>query len=198
MKVVVGLGNPGREYEGTRHNVGFEVVQVLARRFDAGRAKRKFDAEVAEISVRGERILLLAPQTFMNLSGRSVQKAVEFYQVALPDVLVICDDLNLALGRIRIRTSGSSGGQKGLENIIRQLGTQEFPRLRIGIDQPPGERNAVGYVLGRFGKSERAVMDPAIETAADAAETWSKDGVAVAMNRYNPKDRESDKPKNTE
>lgn len=190
MKVVAGLGNPGREYEGTRHNVGFQVLQTLARRHGGGRPKQKFEAEVVEIVVRNERVLLLAPQTFMNHSGRSVRKAVEFFEVALSDLIVVCDDLNLALGRLRVRTAGSSGGQKGLENIISQLGSPEFPRLRIGIDRPPGGRDAVGYVLGRFGKAEQAIIETACETAADAVETWVGEGVMAAMNRYNSAGKE--------
>ena len=185
MKLVVGLGNPGREYEGTRHNVGFQLLAEMSRRYDGGRPKSKFQAELVEVLVGTERVLLLAPQTFMNLSGSSVQKAIVFYQLPLADLIVVCDDLNLPLGRIRIRTGGSAGGQKGLDNTIRQLGTQEFPRLRIGIDPPPQNRDAVDYVLGRFSKKELEIIGPAVATAANAVETWIREGIEAAMNRYN-------------
>jgi PTH1 family peptidyl-tRNA hydrolase len=185
MKVVVGLGNPGREYEGTRHNVGFLLLRELSLQFGGSRPKEKFDAENVEVVIRGERVLLLAPQTYMNASGRSVKKAADFYQLAPSDLLVACDDLNLPLGKLRLRRSGSSGGQKGLEDIIRHLGTQEFSRLRIGIDAPPAGRDAAAYVLGRFGKSELAAIESALQTAIQAIETWVGEGVETAMNRYN-------------
>src|SRR5216684_2305174 len=128
MKVLVGLGNPGKKYEGTRHNVGFEVVAELAYRHrtsqGATKPKVKFEAEIAELTVAGQKLLLVAPQTFMNASGRSVRQLVDFFQIAASDLLVVCDDINLPLGQLRIRRSGSSGGQKGLENIIQHMGTQ--------------------------------------------------------------------------
>jgi len=191
MKILAGLGNPGREYEGTRHNIGFELLRELAGRYDGPRPKAKFDAEIVEISIGSERLLLLAPQTYMNLSGRSVRKAVDFYQATPADVLVACDDINLPLGRIRLRASGSAGGQKGLADILRQLGTQEVPRLRMGVGSPPAGRDASGYVLGRFGKSEMPVVESMVRAAADAVEVWVREGLAAAMNRYNPAAKDS-------
>ncbi|HTI52220.1 MAG TPA: aminoacyl-tRNA hydrolase [Planctomycetaceae bacterium] len=190
MKLLVGLGNPGKKYDGTRHNVGFEVLTEMAHRHGASRPKTKFEAELAEVMVAGERLLLVAPQTFMNLSGRSVRQVLDFFQLTPADVLVTCDDINLPLGRLRLRKSGSAGGQKGLANILQHLGTEDVPRLRIGVDTPPGGRDAADYVLDRFSKAERAIMDKAVLLAADAVETWLELGISAAMNRYNaPNDK---------
>ena len=185
MKVIVGLGNPGRKYEGTRHNIGFEALKILAERHSGESWKSRFEAETSEIQLCGERALLVAPQTFMNLSGRSVRSVVSFYKTPLSELLIICDDLNLAPGRIRIRTSGSSGGQKGIQNIIDQLGTTEFPRLRIGIGRPSEGMDTVNYVLQTFAKSERPVLEQAVDRAELAIECWSKEGIVTAMSLFN-------------
>lgn len=185
MKIIVGLGNPGRKYAGTRHNIGFEVVRVLAERNAGERWRSRFEAETTEIQVRGERLLLVAPQTFMNLSGRSVRSVVDFFKTPLADLLIICDDLNLDCGRLRIRASGSAGGQKGIQNIIDQLGTPEFPRLRIGIGRPDGGVSTVNYVLQTFAKQERPMMDQAVDRAELAVETWVSEGIEVAMTKFN-------------
>ena len=185
MKVVVGLGNPGLKYAGSRHNVGFEVVAELARRHGASKPKLKYEAELAEAALGSEKVLLVAPQTYMNLSGRSVQPLVDFYQLPLDDLLVVCDDFNLDLGRLRLRPGGSAGGQKGLADIILRLGTEEFPRLRIGIGRPPGRMDSADYVLGRFRKDERQEIEHAVLAAADGVEIWTRDGLAAAMNRVN-------------
>ena len=137
MKMVVGLGNPGQKYNGTRHNVGFDVIAELARRFDVGRPKSKFNGEIAETRIQDEKTILICPLTFMNLSGQTVRAAVDFYKLELADLLVICDDFNLALGRIRLKARGSAGGQNGLDDIIQRLGSKDFSRLRLGIGQPP-------------------------------------------------------------
>lgn len=197
MNVLVGLGNPGRKYDGTRHNVGFDLIAELSRRFGADRPKSRFDAELAEILVGGKRVLLLAPQTFMNASGRSVRQLVDFYQIPLESLLVACDDINLPLGRIRIRPAGSAGGQKGLQDIIRHLGTEAFSRLRIGVGRPPGQMDSADYVLGRFSIREREEIEHAIVQAADAVELWVTSGLGSAMNRFNSppvKNAEEDKP----
>jgi peptidyl-tRNA hydrolase, PTH1 family len=185
MRVVVGLGNPGKKYDGTRHNVGWMVLGELAVRHAAPRPKVKFEAEIAEVSVAGEKLMLVAPQTYMNASGRSVRQLVDFYQILPAQVLVVCDDINLPLAKLRLRRSGSSGGQKGLENVIQQLGTPDVPRLRIGVGQPPNGRDAADFVLDRFGKAELKEVEIAVRTAADAIETWVSDGVDQAMNRFN-------------
>lgn len=185
MKIVVGLGNPGQQYQATRHNVGFDLLDELRRVYFGDATKKKFDAEISEITVAGQRVLLVAPQTFMNNSGFSVQKAVAFYQTPPQDLLVACDDFSIPLGRIRLRPSGSSGGQKGLESTIRQLGTQDFPRLRLGIGPVPAGRQAADFVLGRFAKDEQTTVRTMLEQAVLAVEEWLKNGAASAMNRFN-------------
>jgi PTH1 family peptidyl-tRNA hydrolase len=194
MKVLVGLGNPGKKYEGTRHNVGWQVIGEMAARHGAARPKVKFDAEIAEISVAGQKLVLVAPQTYMNASGRSVRQLVDFYQIPPSEVLIVCDDINLPLAKLRMRRSGSSGGQKGLENVIQQLGTPDVPRLRIGVGQPPNGRDAADYVLDRFGKAEMKEIELAVHTAADAVEAWVSDGVEKAMNRFNIGCKNDDNP----
>jgi PTH1 family peptidyl-tRNA hydrolase len=185
MKLVVGLGNPGRKYEGTRHNVGFRVVAELARKYAQGKPKQAFQGEIVEAKLEAEKALLLCPHTLMNLSGASVLAARDFYKIVDEDLLVIGDDFHLPLGKLRFRSSGSSGGQKGLENIIRRLGTDQIPRLRIGIGEPPEGREAADYVLGRFSKAEQGDIEEAIWRAADAVVVWAREGLAVSMNRYN-------------
>jgi PTH1 family peptidyl-tRNA hydrolase len=194
MKVLVGLGNPGKKYAGTRHNVGFEVVAELAYRHGGMKPKVKFEAEIVELTIAGHKLLLAAPQTYMNASGRSVRQLADFFQIAANELLVACDDINLKLGQLRIRRSGSSGGQKGLENIIQQMGTQAVPRLRIGVDRPEPGRDSADYVLDRFRKSELATVDKAVRTAADAVATWVAEGIDVTMNRYNIGCKNSDDP----
>ncbi len=184
LKLVVGLGNPGPKYHGTRHNVGFDLIDRLVPGGGAGPITRKFEGQIAEIEIDYHRVLLLKPETFMNLSGRSVGQAVRFYKIELSDVLVVCDDLNLPVGKLRIRTGGSAGGQKGLRDIAAQLGTDQFPRLRIGIGEA-GEGQAVDYVLGRFRGPERAQMDDALILASQAVAVWATQGVQAAMNRFN-------------
>jgi PTH1 family peptidyl-tRNA hydrolase len=189
MKVLVGLGNPGRKYEGTRHNIGFDLHGEMARRGAAARPKVKFEAELSEMMVGSERLLLVAPQTFMNLSGRSVRQVLDFFQLAPEDLLVACDDINLPLGKLRLRKSGSAGGQKGLASILQHLGTENVPRLRIGVDLPQGTRDTADYVLSRFAKSEVPVMEEALHRAANAVESWLTDGIDAAMNRFNSEAR---------
>ncbi len=185
MKLVVGLGNPGRRYEGTRHNVGFMVLAELARKCAAGRPKSKFHGTVVEANLGGQPALLLCPETFMNLSGTSVQETQSFYKIPTEDLLIICDDINLPLGKLRFRGSGSSGGQKGLEDIIRRLGTEDFARLRIGVGQPPDGWSWVDYVLSKFTKDETPVIAEASCRAATAAADWAGEGLPYCMNRYN-------------
>lgn len=194
MKVLVGLGNPGKKYEGTRHNLGFDLLAEVARRHSASRPKVKFEAEISEATLGNERLLLLAPQTFMNLSGKSVRLAADFYQLTPQDFLVVCDDINLPLGRLRLRKSGSAGGQKGLANIIQHLGTESVPRLRIGVDLPPDGRDSADWVLDRFSKAELRTVDEALGRAAQAVETWLSQGLDVAMNRYNREESAGEPP----
>lgn len=197
MKLIVGLGNPGTKYHGTRHNVGFEVLAELAKRFDVGRPKSKFKAEIAETRIGNQKAILLSPLTYMNLSGQSVRAAIDFYKCEAEDLLVICDDLNLELARLRIRTSGSAGGQNGLRDIIQRLGHQDFCRLRIGIGKVPSGWDAADFVLGKFSPDDAADIAVGVARAADAVETWIEDGPKEAMNRFNgvPAKAKTDKKK---
>lgn len=184
-KLIVGLGNPGPKYDGTRHNVGFDVVDRLAEGSPGASFARKFDGLLGELDIDFRRVLALKPQTFMNLSGRSVRQAVQFYKIdPAADLLVVCDDISLPLGKLRIRPKGSDGGQKGLRDIIAQLGTQEFPRLRIGVGEP-GPIDAADYVLGRWRNTERPVIDDALIAATQAVAVWIAQGLEPAMNRFN-------------
>jgi len=202
MRLIVGLGNPGREYVGTRHNIGWEILDALAVRFgwtakpaDFNRdARTQFDGLTMSGSVSlpasggTEKVLLLKPTTYMNLSGRSVQPAMAFYQLTPADVMVIVDELALPCGKIRIRKGGSSGGHNGLKDVERVLGTSEYPRLRIGIDPPPGRVPGKDYVLGKFTEEQRQKIDPAIERATSALVTWIDKGINTAMNQFNVAD----------
>ncbi len=183
MKLVVGLGNPGPRYAGTRHNVGFEVIDVLGDRWGIGLLRERFHAWFGDGAIREQRVLLLKPTTFMNRSGSAVQATGRFYQLEKEDLLVILDDLALPLGQIRVRSQGSAGSHRGLQDIIDRMGSTDFARVRIGIGEAVG--NPADYVLTRFAEPERPVMERAAATAADAAECWLEHGPQVAMNRFN-------------
>jgi PTH1 family peptidyl-tRNA hydrolase len=184
MKVVVGLGNPGKQYHGTRHNVGFAVIDGLAASPTCGRFQSRFSAQVAELMEGSEKVLLVKPETFMNLSGRAVREVMDFYKVELADLLVVCDDVNLPLGKLRVRRKGSAGGHNGLKDIQNHLGTQDYARLRIGVDAA-GEGELVDHVLGRFRPSERPIIDEAIAAAIEAVSVWAQQGTEACMSRYN-------------
>jgi len=183
MRVVVGLGNPGRQYHGTRHNVGFAVVDALASSPSAGRFQSRFQAQVAELMEGEHKVLLVKPETFMNLSGRAVRQVIDFYQIELTDLLVVADDVNLPLGKLRIRTKGSHGGHNGLRDIQNHLGTPDYPRLRIGVGA--NEDDLVDHVLGRFRPSERPVIDDAISLSLQAVVVWIRQGIDSCMNLFN-------------
>jgi peptidyl-tRNA hydrolase, PTH1 family len=184
MKLVVGLGNPGTKYRGTRHNIGFDVVDRLAQAGPDVRFSRQFDGLLGEIEIDFRRVLLLKPETFMNLSGRAVGQAVRFYKLPLEDVLVICDDLSLPVGKLRLRPGGSDGGHKGLRDIASHLGTDQFSRLRIGIGEH-GDVDAVDYVLTRFRSAELPIIEDASILATQAVAVWVTQGIDAAMNRFN-------------
>jgi len=185
MKLVVGLGNPGRRYQETRHNIGYAVVRELARQFGTTTPKSKFHGETVEAGVGGHRTLLLSPTTYMNRCSISIQAATSFYKTPLEDVLIVCDDLNLPVAKLRFRAKGSSGGQKGLEDIIRRLGSSDFPRLRIGIGSPPENWDWADYVLSKFTEEEVPEIRRAVDAAVEAAVLWVREGVEPCMNRYN-------------
>jgi PTH1 family peptidyl-tRNA hydrolase len=185
MKLIVGLGNPGRKYEGTRHNLGYAVLVEIAKRLGIGTVKKKFEGELAETFLDGEKLLLLSPTTYMNLSGTSVRGARDFFGLSNDQLLVVCDDLNLAVGKVRLRASGSAGGQKGLADVIRKLATEEFPRLRVGIGQVPPQWDAADFVLSKFNADELPLIEQAVVKAADAVAVWVREGLEASMNRYN-------------
>ena len=196
MKIVVGLGNPGSKYAGTRHNVGFDVVDYLAAAPGCSAFRDRFEALVAEAKEGDETVLLVKPQTFMNLSGRAVRAVLDFYKLPVDQVLVVCDDFNLPLGKLRVRAKGSHGGQNGLRNIQDQLGTDAYARLRIGVGQP-GSGDAVDHVLSRFKPGERAAVEEAVAAAAQAVLVWVRSGTEACMNRFNgpAEDEKKAKPK---
>jgi PTH1 family peptidyl-tRNA hydrolase len=185
VKLLVGLGNPGHAYQDTRHNVGFEVLEVLSRRAGTPGRRQRFQGEVAQTTIRGVPALLLWPLTWMNLSGSSVLAARDFYKIPDSDMIVVCDDFNLPLDTIRLRPSGSGGGQNGLSDVLTRLGTTSIPRLRLGIGPVPSGWKTADYVLGKFQKTERERVNVAVERAADAAEEWVALGIQAAMNKYN-------------
>lgn len=183
MKAVVGLGNPGSRYHGTRHNVGYAVVDALALGPGAGRFQGRFQAQIAEMLDGARKVLLVKPETFMNLSGQSVRQLVDFYQLPLDDLLVVCDDFNLPLGRLRARARGTHGGHNGLRDIQNHLGTTEYARIRIGVGAP--REQAIDHVLGRFAASERPLIEESVATAAQAVLVWVEQGIEACMNRFN-------------
>jgi PTH1 family peptidyl-tRNA hydrolase len=186
LYLIVGLGNPGKEYARTRHNAGFIVVDQLAKRWRADwKNEKKFGARIARAELSERQVLLCEPQTFMNSSGESVAAVVNFYQIALARVLVILDDADLPLGQVRLRPSGSSGGHHGLESIEQHLGLRDYARLRIGIGRTAGPREITDHVLGRFNSTEAELADKVFAVATDQAECWLNDGIQKAMNQFN-------------
>ncbi|MCS6993546.1 MAG: aminoacyl-tRNA hydrolase [Anaerolineales bacterium] len=183
--LIVGLGNPGREYAQTRHNIGFMLIDRLSVRLNAQGMKIQSKAIVITTQYEGRKLILAKPQTYMNLSGQSVQGLVRFYKVPLDHLLVAHDDLDLPFCTIRMRPGGGAGGQKGVKSIIEQLGTPDFPRLRLGIDRPPGRMDAAAYVLQEFSQKELLTVSETLDRAAEAALTWVTEGLNAAMNKFN-------------
>lgn len=192
-RFVVGLGNPGREYARTRHNMGFRVVEALQRRWQAYEPHRDFGGLVCEARPcrpQGgtRRVVLLEPMTYMNCSGQAVQEMAAFYKAELHEILVVLDDMALPVGQLRARAGGSAGGQKGLTDVLAKLGSQQVPRLRIGIGAPPGRMDGADFVLSRFADAEQEIIEVAIVQAAEAVEDWVFRGLDFVMERYNRKD----------
>jgi PTH1 family peptidyl-tRNA hydrolase len=183
VKIVVGLGNPGREYASTRHNLGFMVVDEFARRYGATERRNRFHSDVVEIFDAEEKIVLLKPRTYMNLSGTEVREAINWYKTSLDELLVVVDDIDLPFGSLRVRAKGGSGGHNGLKSIIAELQSDTFPRLRIGIGRGPA--HATRQVLSRFTSEEERVLPSVLEAAADCALEWERHGIINAMNRCN-------------
>jgi len=189
-KLVVGLGNPGRQYARTRHNVGFMVLDLLRRRWQAAEGREVFGGLVSEAwperpDVGRRRVRLLAPQTYMNLSGQAVRSLAGFYRIGHEDILVVLDDMALALGRLRARAGGSAGGHKGLADVLSWLSTERVPRLRIGIGAPPAAMDPTDFVLSRFRPEEAETVERGVQRAADAVEEWTFSGINAVMNRFN-------------
>lgn len=190
MKIICGLGNPGRQYEENRHNVGFMVIDALAARWKFSFTSQKFEAELATGSVGGEKVLLVKPQTFMNLSGVSLGGAARFYKVPPADVLVVHDELDLPYAKLQLKAGGGTGGHNGLNSIRESWGEESYGRLRFGIGKPQGPNardRVVGHVLGDFSKEERATLAEGLGKAGDIAESWVREGLQKAMNRWNGK-----------
>ena len=188
MYIIAGLGNPGREYENTRHNAGFASLDALAKRHGIELTTRKFQALTGSGYIDGQKVLLVKPQTYMNLSGESLRAACDFFKVDPEEgLIVIYDDISLEPGQLRIRLKGSAGGHNGIKNIIAHLGTQEFPRIKVGVGAKPPKMDLADYVLSRFGAEEQKIMDEAFGEAAEAAVMMMTTGAERAMNHYNAK-----------
>lgn len=183
MYLIAGLGNPGREYEGTRHNAGFETVDILSQMAGIKVDKIKFKGLVGDGIIQGEKVILLKPSTFMNLSGDSIREVTNFYKIPIENIIVIYDDVSIDVGRLRVRPSGSDGGHNGMKSIIYNLNSDSFPRIRVGIGGP--SHQMVAHVLGKLSGDERKLVDAAEEKAAEAAFEIMKNGIQSAMNRYN-------------
>lgn len=185
MKIIVGLGNPGQEYSATRHNVGFMVMDELARRWSIGSWRERFEALTAEYRNENTQIILVKPQTYMNLSGTAAGALARWYKVPVEDIIVIYDDMDLPTGRLRLRLKGGSGGHRGIESLLTHLGQDTFVRVRLGIGRPPQGWEVVDYVLSKFTVDETPLLQTAIERAAEAVECIVTAGINKAMNKYN-------------
>lgn len=187
MYLIAGLGNPTKEYDKTRHNVGFSVIDVLADRYRIDISEKKHKALCGRGVIEGQKVLLLKPQTFMNLSGESIRAAADYYKIEPEEMIVIYDDISLDPGQLRIRLKGSAGGHNGIKNIIANLGTQDFPRIKVGVGAKPPRMDLADYVLSRFGSGEQKLMEEAFGEAAEAAVMMMTDGAERAMNHFNAK-----------
>ena len=193
MVIIAGLGNPDRKYEGTRHNIGFEVIDAISEKYNIPVTGTKAGAFTGSGIISGQKVLLAKPQTYMNLSGESVGALVNFYKAdPETELLVIYDDISLDVGQIRVRRKGSAGGHNGMKNIIAHLGTEVFPRIKVGVGEKPAGYDLADYVLGHFGKTEQEQMDLAVREAVEAAELIVAGETGEAMNRFNRKKREKE------
>ncbi len=191
MYIIVGLGNPDRKYENTRHNIGFDVIDEIARRNHIAVKEKKHKALIGKGVIAGQKVILVKPQTYMNLSGESVREVIDFYKAdEKNELIVIVDDISLDTGQIRIRKQGSAGGHNGLKSIISCLGHDEFRRIRMGVGSKPEAYDLADYVLGHFSREERIIMDESVNCAAQAVEVMITDGADAAMNQFNKKNRQ--------
>ena len=187
MKLVAGLGNPGRDYAGTRHNIGFGVIARISDKYNIPLTGKEHKAICGKAMIGGEKVILAQPQTFMNLSGECVRSLVDYYKLESEDIIIAYDDIDLEVGQLRIRSKGSAGGHNGIKNIISHLGTNEFPRVKVGVGGKPEGGDLVRHVLGRFSREDEKVIGEVLDVAVEAVETILSDGVEAAMNRYNAK-----------
>lgn len=187
MKLIAGLGNPTAKYENTRHNVGFDVIDELVEQYNIPLDVIKHKGMYGKGKIEGQTVILLKPMTYMNLSGESIAEVAKYYKIPPEDIIVVYDDINLDVGRLRIREKGSAGGHNGIKNIIARLGTEEFPRIRIGVGMKPPKMDLVDYVLSHFSEDERALMNQGYERACEALKLMLVDDIAGAMNQYNGK-----------
>ena len=187
MKLVAGLGNPGRDYAGTRHNIGFGVIARISDKYNIPLTGKEHKAICGKGMIGGGKVILAQPQTFMNLSGECVRSLVDYYKLESEDIIIAYDDIDLEVGQLRIRSKGSAGGHNGIKNIISHLGTNEFPRVKVGVGGKPEGGDLVRHVLGRFSREDEKVIGEVLDVAVEAVETILSDGVEAAMNRYNAK-----------
>ena len=185
MYLIAGLGNPSRTYEGTRHNIGFTMIDAIGNKFGIDVTTKKHKALVGRGMIEGMRVILAKPQTYMNLSGESIREITDFYKIEPENIIIIYDDISLDVGQLRIRKKGSAGGHNGIKNIIAHLGTQEFPRIKVGVGDKPPRMDLADYVLSRFSKEDREKMEQAFKDAAEAVEVMITEGADAAMNRFN-------------
>ena len=188
MYIIAGLGNPTKEYEGTRHNVGFDVIDRLSERYNIDVTMEKHRGLIGKGMIAGQKVILVKPQTYMNLSGESIRSVIDYYKVdPEKELIVIYDDISLGVGQLRIRAKGSAGGHNGIKNIIQELGTQKFVRIKVGVGAKPQGWDLADYVLGRFGSEDRKLVDEAQDRACKAVELILSDGPDAAMNEFNKK-----------
>lgn len=185
MKLIIGLGNPEKDYSKTRHNMGFNVLNKLAKEYNIDISSTKFEAEFGKGMIENEKVVLVKPQTFMNESGRSVIQFVNFYKITMNDLIVVYDDVDIDISKIRIRKSGSSGSHNGMKSIIKYLSNEEFPRIRVGIGKPKYENDMINYVIGAIPEEEIPGLEKGIEKAKNAIVEILKNGIDSAMNKYN-------------
>ena len=185
MKLIVGLGNPGAEYDNTRHNIGFDVIDELSRKHNIPVRSMEKHGLVGQGMIGSDKVMLVKPQTFMNISGVCVAGLVDYYSLDMEDVIIIYDDVTLDIGKIRLRPHGSAGGHNGIKSLINELGTQEFQRIRVGVGKKPVHYDLADWVLGHFKKEEREVMDKSVQLSAEAVESILDKGIGFAMNMYN-------------
>jgi len=185
MKVIIGLGNPGSKYDNTRHNVGFDVIDYISQQYNISINKVKFKAIIGEGTIEGQRVILVKPQTYMNLSGESVREIIEWYKIPVGNIIIVFDDIDLNMGKIRVRPKGSSGSHNGMKSVIYQIQNDNFPRIRIGIGRPPEGWDLADYVLSKFGAEDKKIMDESVKNAAKAVASIIKSGADAAMNTFN-------------